>query len=200
MNSKAIWKSKTLWVNIIAIIALIAQTYTGFIIGADKQVVILGIINTLLRFVTKTPLDWGNDQQSGEQGFVAIRLLPLLVMAAMLLMFCSCATTDTPQSIATKSLLAMKDTIVATAVVGDRLCKAGRIAPDTCQDLAGYYILAGPAYDLAADSLAAAVKYDNADSWEKYNQAVQYLGVLYLDITSIGTKTGLIKLTDGGAK
>lgn len=135
-----------------------------------------------------------------EGGFATLRLLPLLALAALLLMLCSCATgvKETPQSVATKTLLAMKETIVATATVGDRLCKAGRLDPATCQDLSSYYILAGPAYDVAANALSAAITKDTAVTWDAYNKACQNLGVLYLGITQLGAKKGLIKLTETG--
>ncbi len=137
-------------------------------------------------------------EKGGEGGFAALRLLPLLALAALLLMLCGCATgvKETPQSVATKSLLAMKEAIVATATVGDRLCKGGQLDAKTCQDLSSYYILAGPAYDVAANALSAAIAKDTAVTWSAYNKAVQDLGVLYLGITQIGTKKGLIKLAE----
>lgn len=55
---KKFWLSKTFWVNVLAIVALIVQTYTGFVIDPEKQVVILGVVNTILRFATKEPIEW----------------------------------------------------------------------------------------------------------------------------------------------
>ena len=55
---KKIWASKTLWVNILAIIALIVQTYTGFVIDIEAQASILAFINVALRLITKQPISW----------------------------------------------------------------------------------------------------------------------------------------------
>ena len=49
--------SKTIWANIIALIALVLQVELGKeVIPAEQQAAILGIINILLRFVTKEEL------------------------------------------------------------------------------------------------------------------------------------------------
>lgn len=51
--------SKTFWVNIIAIIALIGQSYLGEqFLPAEEQAIILGAVNLVLRFVTKEKLTW----------------------------------------------------------------------------------------------------------------------------------------------
>ncbi len=57
--SKKFWQSKTFWVNVISIIAILVQTQTGFVIDAEKQVIVLGVVNTILRFVTKEQIVWG---------------------------------------------------------------------------------------------------------------------------------------------
>jgi len=54
--SKKWYLSKTLWVNIIAIAALIAQAQLGFVMSGEEQVAILAVINLILRVVTKEPL------------------------------------------------------------------------------------------------------------------------------------------------
>lgn len=46
--------SKTMWVNIIATIALILQTVTGNdVLSPEVQGVILGLLNIILRIITK---------------------------------------------------------------------------------------------------------------------------------------------------
>ena len=57
-NKKPFWKSKTFWANIIAVVALIFQTQFGFVISPEEQVAILGVINLILRAVTKEPITW----------------------------------------------------------------------------------------------------------------------------------------------
>jgi len=198
-----------------ALIALIScvSTAFGYYLGsslgsAQKNDIIAQATESGRDNPAPTPPTADLRPPTGENGFIVFRLLPLLALAALLFILTGCASVqkETPQSIATKSMLAMQEAIVTTATVGDRLCKAGRLTPETCQDLSSYYILAGPAYDLAAAALAAAIRIDNAQSWDKYNKAVQELSILYLGITQLGTKTGLIKLADdpngpkGGAK
>ena len=55
--AKKIYLSKTMIVNLVALIALIAQMQTGFIIPAEEQAAILVVINMALRFVTGESLE-----------------------------------------------------------------------------------------------------------------------------------------------
>ena len=55
---KKVWESKTFWVNVIAVLALLAQTQVGFIIDPEAQAALLAVINLGLRAVTKTPIAW----------------------------------------------------------------------------------------------------------------------------------------------
>lgn len=53
------WASKTLWVNVIALVAFIAQGVTGkLIISAEIQAGALAAINFILRLITKAPVVW----------------------------------------------------------------------------------------------------------------------------------------------
>jgi uncharacterized membrane protein len=54
--NKEFYKSKTLWVNLIAFVALVAQIIFGFAIDAETQVGLLAVINLILRLVTKSGL------------------------------------------------------------------------------------------------------------------------------------------------
>ena len=56
--TKTIISSKTFWVNLLAIIALIAQSSTSFVISPEAQVSILAGINIVLRTVTKSEITW----------------------------------------------------------------------------------------------------------------------------------------------
>ncbi|WP_429885362.1 hypothetical protein [Geoalkalibacter halelectricus] len=60
-HGKKFWLSKTFWVNTLAIIALIVQSYTGFIMSVEAQASILAALNVALRLVTKEPISWGGD-------------------------------------------------------------------------------------------------------------------------------------------
>lgn len=58
-ETTAWYLSKTLWVNAIALVAMILQGATGHVlISMELQATILGVINMLLRLVTKKPISW----------------------------------------------------------------------------------------------------------------------------------------------
>ena len=68
MNSKSIWTSKTIWINALAIIVMIVQNYTGYVVTPELQVMVLGVINLILRAVTKQPVAWSTDNAgTGQQ-------------------------------------------------------------------------------------------------------------------------------------
>jgi hypothetical protein len=57
VTEKKWFHSRTLWVNIIATVAIIAQgAFGNFIIDPEMQVAVLGMVNVLLRVITKVPL------------------------------------------------------------------------------------------------------------------------------------------------
>ena len=59
MENKKWWASKTLWVNAIALVAMIVQGITGKeIISLEYQAMALSAINFILRLVTKSPVVW----------------------------------------------------------------------------------------------------------------------------------------------
>lgn len=66
MNGKAIWTSKTLWINLIGIIVMVVQAYTGFVCSPEIQAMALGVINMILRAITKQPVTWTTDN-AGQQ-------------------------------------------------------------------------------------------------------------------------------------
>jgi len=57
---KGYWKSKTFWVNLIAIVAFIIQMFWNkdFIIPVEIQGAILAFINFVLRWITKEEIIW----------------------------------------------------------------------------------------------------------------------------------------------
>ena len=52
------WKSKTLWVNIIAIGAIVVRAEYGLVLTPVGEVALLGAINMILRKITKEQLVW----------------------------------------------------------------------------------------------------------------------------------------------
>ncbi len=55
------WTSKTLWINIIALAALALQGAQGWVISPEYQIMILGVVNMILRAVTKSEIVWKKD-------------------------------------------------------------------------------------------------------------------------------------------
>jgi hypothetical protein len=53
MDGKGLLTSKTFWANILAMAAMYVQGHYGFVIEADDQTKILGVLNLGLRFFTK---------------------------------------------------------------------------------------------------------------------------------------------------
>jgi len=60
MNQKDFWKSKTFWVNLIAIIVFVIQMLwiKDFVIPVEIQGAILAVINFILRWATKEEIIW----------------------------------------------------------------------------------------------------------------------------------------------
>jgi hypothetical protein len=56
---KRVLHSKTIWVNLIAIVGFFLQRQYGFVLSEDLQIQLLSIINIILRFWTKEPIAWG---------------------------------------------------------------------------------------------------------------------------------------------
>jgi len=56
MQTKAWWRSKTLWINVIAGAALLAQSQLGLVIDGEVQAAILTVVNLLLRLITNEPV------------------------------------------------------------------------------------------------------------------------------------------------
>jgi hypothetical protein len=52
------YKSKTLWVNIIAIAGIIVRAELGYVLIPEGEVALLALINLVLRVITKEEIDW----------------------------------------------------------------------------------------------------------------------------------------------
>ncbi len=59
MENKIWYASKTFWLNIIAIVAIILQGKFGYTVSPEIQVAILALINIVLRAITKQEIVWG---------------------------------------------------------------------------------------------------------------------------------------------
>ena len=56
--TKKFWQSKTFYVNLLAIVGLVAQDQFGFALSAEAQVSILAAVNVALRLITKEEIVW----------------------------------------------------------------------------------------------------------------------------------------------
>jgi len=189
MEAKSVWLSKTLWVNVMAIIALVVQSYTGYAMDLDTQVVVLGAINALLRLITKQPVSWtGNGSQSG------FARLPILFVISCLFIIClaGCATTETPQSMAAKSLLTARQGVIAAATTADELCIQGVMKQKDCDRAKEIYTQAQAAYLTASDAYLLYLLAADQASLDRFRDAEGRLQALFLDID------GLAKSFQGG--
>lgn len=60
MEKKSIFNSKTFWVNIIALVGMLVQQFTGseMLVNVETQASALAVVNVLLRTITKEPVSW----------------------------------------------------------------------------------------------------------------------------------------------
>ncbi len=58
MSQKTWYSSKTLWINFLAIVAIIAQGQFGYTLSPETQVSILAVLNLLLRGITNQQIEW----------------------------------------------------------------------------------------------------------------------------------------------
>lgn len=56
---KTWYTSKTLWINALGVIAIVAQGIWGWVLDASTQATILLVINIILRAITKEEIVWG---------------------------------------------------------------------------------------------------------------------------------------------
>ncbi len=64
---KRILKSKTIWINVIALIAFSLEKKFGFPISEDLQMEALTMINIFLRFITHEKIVWGGENGDSEK-------------------------------------------------------------------------------------------------------------------------------------
>lgn len=140
----------------------------------------------------------------GESGFVRLPLLPALcalLAASLLVSGCAGIQQQSPEGLATKSLLVMKETITAAAVIGDRLCDQKVLTPEQCTQLAVIYGQAKPAYDVAADSLALAIRMGSqGDAWDRYRAALLQFNYIFTGAMDLSVKLGIVPALEGGVK
>ena len=57
-NKKKWYLSKTMWANILVLIALLIQHSYGIVLSPTEQIAILTVVNIILRIATKEEIEW----------------------------------------------------------------------------------------------------------------------------------------------
>jgi hypothetical protein len=57
-TKKKFWLSRTFWLNIVAIVAMIIQAQLGWVMPPETQTTALALINMVLRLVTRSEIGW----------------------------------------------------------------------------------------------------------------------------------------------
>ena len=136
--------SKTLWVNAIAMIALLLQSKLGFVLDAEAQAAALTLINLVLRFFTSKPLKKPANpiNMTGPMGFALIILASIFLLSA-------CAGGKAQKT--TDTLLVMQSTVVSLAEAADDMCTRGDLTQAECDKVADIYSKAKVSYDLRSE-------------------------------------------------
>ena len=58
MGAKSIFLSKTFWVNLLALVAMVVQAFTAWVLPPEFQAMALTVVNFILRMMTKQPVEW----------------------------------------------------------------------------------------------------------------------------------------------
>ena len=63
---KHVLHSKTIWINVIALVAIVTQKHLGFELSPDLQMELLTVVNIILRLVTHEKITWSKNGNSQE--------------------------------------------------------------------------------------------------------------------------------------
>lgn len=108
-------------------------------------------------------------------------LIPLTVCCLLT----SCATTESPKSLAAKALLTTRQGIIASATVVDQLCSAGTLNQEECNKAAKLYKDAQPAYLSASDAfLLYLTTTEDATAQQRFQTSLTKLNSVLQDINT----------------
>ena len=193
---KAFYLSKTFWLNVLAIVALILQSYTGFVLSAEAQVAILGLINIVLRAITSQPLSWGNQGGRISPPLALHLLMVCLALGLLVSAFSGCAIKQQSHaSIAAKSLLSTQAVVVGLAEAADDMCTAGTLNQDQCDRISELYDQARSSYDMAAELMIVAIESGDSpdsDAWVNYQVISAHLSGIAASMQDVATEFGII--------
>jgi hypothetical protein len=158
---------------------------------------------------------WVETKAPANAGFTRLPVLLFLfaAFACAIVITGGCATSPpvsggagggtvsgTPMETAGKSLLAVKSTLVVTAVAVDGLCQAEKLSIDTCTRAKVIYEVAKPAYDDAVDAYLLMSQGGDPAAFAATLQRVQSLANSILTISGTSGATPLVPVSAGGAK
>lgn len=89
----------------------------------------------------------------------------------LILLSCSmaaCATTETPQSLAAKTLLSSRQAVIAGATTTDALCKQKILSLGDCKKAEVLYKQAQTSYALASNAFVLAIQTGSSSDWKTY--------------------------------
>jgi len=163
---KAFWLSKMFWVNVLAVLLAVVSYVVGFEIPAEVTMAVLGVINVILRAVTKQELSWGD---TGAGKAVTGLVVLMLLQGALFVQGC-----------------------VKSRSTADAACDA--VTTDTVQPADSAGVLAADAMDMAmrkaAAPLVAMMMLQDLAGNEPLASFVELDGELYVMVLADELKTG----------
>lgn len=193
MDQKNIWHSRTFWVNILAVIGMLVQTQTGFIIDPAAQAAILSVINIVLRLITKSPIEWGSNDSNSSSGSSGLNSLGMCLLAVMLLASCASLTPNTYKYAETT-----KVTAEGIAKIAIDMHKAGTLDDKGYLKVKDTYERARKASDATIFALQTALEVgQDPRSAENYNLALDESMRLLTKLIELAVD---LKLIQGGGQ
>lgn len=192
MLGKHFLVSKTLWTNALAIVGMaifgddVSQYFT-----ATDQAAILGVINMILRIITKEPVSWSViTSNKGRASIWAI--LGLVWMLALVFMLSGCAGSKANKAVTVIEITNASINDISAAL--ESSCQEGRIPPDTCAQIQTTYDRVKSADDAVVHAMSAAIEAgEDPQSSPDYNAAMAELTKAIGDLYNLAGQTGIIK-------
>ncbi len=130
----------------------------------------------------------------GNSGRAALQAIVLLMLVCGLVSISGCATTESAQSVAAKSLLSTRATIITSAQAADDLCTKGIMKQTDCDKARELYTQGQAAYNAASDGFLLYLNTGNLSDEAVFETLRVRLGVINSDLAA------LLQAFGGGAK
>jgi len=123
----------------------------------------------------------------------------LMFFVVVTLLMTGCAIKPDQAGSASKAMLGTREAIVGLAQGADQLCSQGVLDQSQCDEIAKIYADAKVTYDLAADAMVIAIESgDQEGSWETYQQYHARFLDLYLQLTDLAIRFGVLPVVEKG--